>query len=108
MKIRHTPSLTVRIVVAKTTGFAFGLVWLYTLPENMSDTSWLFGVGMLLWYTTMGGFIGLAGIFSVHPIIHIPMPWWLRGPAIGGWMNFVLVLLAYDMVAEVYLSLIHI
>ncbi len=29
-------------------------------------------------------------------MLDLPLPWWVRAPMIGGWMNFVLTLLMYD------------
>ena len=48
---------------------------------------------------SLGAVIGVFGVYTSHPVLHIPLPWWVRAPAIGGWMNFVLTLFAYDQFA---------
>jgi len=48
--------------------------------------------------------IGVFGVFTYHPILKMPMPWWFRAPLIGAWMNFVLVLFAYDDLRAIMVS----
>ncbi len=93
------PSLITRVMVAKTLGFAFGLAGLILAPYFLPDAGWLPRIGFMLWYTTVGAFIGVAGVFTWHPVLKIPLPWWIRDPGIGAWMNFVLVFFAWDMIA---------
>jgi len=62
----------------------------------MPDADWLFRLGILFWYTTVGAIIGVYGVFTWHPILKLPMPWWFRSTVIGAWLNFVLVFFAYD------------
>ena len=52
--------------------------------------------GVLLWYPTVDAIIGVYGVFNYHPILKLPLPWWVRSLLIGAWMNFVLVFFAYD------------
>jgi hypothetical protein len=68
------------------------------------DVSWSLPWGVLLWYVTLGSVIGVFGVFTRHPVLQIPMPWWVRAPFIGGWMNFVLVLFAYDSLKHVAIA----
>lgn len=42
---------------------------------------------------TVGAFIG---VFTWHPILKLRMSWWFRSKVIGAWMNFVLMLFAYN------------
>lgn len=91
-----SPSLVARIAIGKAIGFAIGLAGLIFLPYVWPEADWLTRWGILLWYTTMGAIIGLAGVFSWHPVLKLPMPWWIRAPGIGAWMNFVLTFFAYD------------
>ena len=90
------PSLLLRIGVGKGIGFAIGLAGLVFLPYFVPDADWMIRIGMVLWYTTVGAVIGMFGVINYHPLIKLPLPWWFRGPWIGGWMNFVLVFFAYD------------
>ena len=32
------------------------------------------------------------------------MPWWIRAPVLGAWMNFVLTLIAYDTLSRFMLA----
>ena len=93
------PSLVLRITIAKATGMAIGLVGFVFLPVFVPEAGWMIRWAVLLWYTTVGAFIGVFGVIDWHPILRIPLPWWGRGPWIGGWMNFVLTLFAYDTLA---------
>jgi hypothetical protein len=61
--------------------------------------------GFLLWYTTLGAIIAIFGVFNWHPVLELPLPWWLRAPLLGAWMNFVLTLLMHDRLAEFSLEL---
>lgn len=92
----RNPSLVTRIAVGKVIGLVFGLLGFFLLPYFLSDADLLLRWGVLLWYTTMGAIIGVFGVFTYHPVLHLPMPWWFRAPMIGAWMNFVLTFFAYD------------
>jgi hypothetical protein len=89
-------SLLTRIAIGKGLGFLIGLIGFTLLPFMLPDSGWLLRWGLLLWYTTMGGMIGVMGVITWHPVLKLPMPWWFRAPLIGGWMNFVLAFFAYD------------
>lgn len=90
------PSLVTRIAIGKVVGFAFGLVGFIFLPYFWPDVSLLLRTGVLFWYTTLGAIIGVFGVFTYHPVLSLPLPWWFRAPLIGAWMNFVLTFFAYD------------
>ena len=100
-----TPSLVTRIAIGKLIGLFFGLVGFIFLPYFLPDVGWLVRWGVLLWYTTMGAFIGVFGVFTYHPILKIPLPWWIRAPIIGGWMNFVLIFFTYDLMQDFMLAM---
>lgn len=97
------PSLVTRIAVGKAIGFALGILGFFLLPSVMPDASFMLRLGFLFWYATVGAIIGAFGVFTWHPILKLPMPWWVRAPIIGAWMNFVLTLFAYDKFAELML-----
>jgi len=90
------PSLVTRIAIGKGIGFVFGLVGFIVLPYFYPDTDALLRWGILFWYITVGAFVGVFGVMTWHPILKLPMPWWLRSTLIGAWMNFVLTFFAYD------------
>lgn len=90
--------LIYRIGAGKAIGLVVGLIAFFGIPQFFSDSPMSLRVGVLLWYPTMGAFIGMFGIFSKHPVLKFSMPWWLRGALIGAWMNFVLTLIAYQQI----------
>ncbi len=98
-------SMLTRIAVAKAIGLVFGIIGFSMVPSLVSETNSLFRWGLLLWYPTVGAFIGAFGIFDRHPILDFRMPWWFRGPVIGAWMNLVLVFFAFDAIQQVFESL---
>ena len=100
------PSLITRIAVGKAVGFVIGLAGLLTLPYFWPEAGWLFRWGILLWYTTVGAVIGMFGVYTRHPVLKLPLPWWLRATIIGAWMNFVLVFFAYDQMEAALLSML--
>ncbi|NVK21694.1 MAG: hypothetical protein HWD86_04200 [Kangiellaceae bacterium] len=89
------PSLITRIVIGKTIGLIIGLIGFFTLPHIYPEASHMLRWGILLWYITFGAIIGIFGVFTYHPILKSPMPWWFRAPFIGAWLNFVLVFFAH-------------
>lgn len=90
------PSLITRIAIGKGIGFLFGLAGFILLPFFLPEADWLIRWGILLWYTTLGAIIGVFGVFTYHPVLKLPFPWWFRAPLLGAWMNFVLTFFAYD------------
>jgi len=98
------PSIIVRIAIGKAIGFVIGLAGFIALPFLVPEISWQLRWGILFWYTTVGAIIGVFGIFSRHPVLMIPLPWWVRAPLIGGWMNFVLMFFAYDQMEVVLIA----
>ena len=99
------PSLNTRIAVGKTLGTLFGLAgFIYLTVYPVGDDS-LLHWGILLWYTTLGAIIGVFGVYTRHPVLRVPMPWWFLAPFLGAWMNFVLTFFAYDTLAVAMASL---
>ncbi len=90
------PLLIPRIAIGKAIGFLMGLTGFVCLPWFVPEAGWLIRWGILLWYTTLGAIIGMFGVFTWHPVLKLPMPWWVRAPFLGAWMNFVLTFFAYD------------
>jgi hypothetical protein len=90
------PSLITRIAIGKFIGLIFGFIGFMTLPHIWPEADLLIRWGVLLWYVTVGAIIGVFGIFTWHPALKLPMPWWLRAPLLGAWLNFVLTFFAYD------------
>jgi hypothetical protein len=89
------PSLLTRITVAKLTGFTIGVIGFFAAPAFGIDDMKL-RVGILFWYAAVGAIIALAGVMTWHPVLKMKMPWWFMGPLIGAWMNFLLILFAWD------------
>jgi hypothetical protein len=99
------PSLMTRIVVGKTAGFAIGLVGLLLLPSLAPGIGWGLRLGFLFWYTTLGAIVAVFGVFTWHPVLRVPLPWWLIGPALGAWMNFVVTLLAFPTLRSLLVTM---
>jgi hypothetical protein len=100
----ENPSLVTRIAIGKGIGFLIGLAGFICLPYFLPDVGWLLRWGILLWYTTIGAVIGMFGVFTYHPVLKLPFPWWFRASVVGAWMNFVLVFFAYDFMAAMMVS----
>ena len=94
-----------RVGVGKLIGLVFGVLGFCLLPFFIEDPSMTLRVAILLWYPTVGAVIGMAGLFARHPIAKFPLHWWLRGLVIGAWMNFVLVLFAYDQFSVLVIAI---
>ncbi len=99
------PSLVTRIAIGEGVGCVVGLIGFIFMPYFYPESGWLLRWGILLWYTTVGGIIGIFGVFTRHPVLKLPMPWWVRAPFLGAWMNFVLTLFAYDTMKAVLVSM---
>lgn len=98
------PSLITRIAIGKLVGFIIGLIGFLVLPYIMSDVDLGLRWGVWLWYTTLGAIIGVFGVMTWHPVLKLPMPWFVRAPLLGAWMNFVLTLIAFDTLDTVMLA----
>ena len=101
----ENPSLVTRIAIGKLLGFALGLIGLIVIPFLWPDSSWMERIAFLLWYTTLGAFVGLVGVLDWHPVLRLPMPWWFSSTLVGAWMNFVLTLFIHDRLAEMMVEL---
>lgn len=99
------PSLVIRVAVGKALGLALGLIGFFALPLLWPEADILSRWGFLLWYTTFGAVIGVFGVFTYHPVLKIPLPWWFAAPMIGAWLNFTLTFFAYDMLQKAMISI---
>ena len=81
-----SPGLAKRVAIAKGVGFLFGLVGFLTLPYFWPEADWMVRWGILLWYATLGGIIGLFGVSTPHPVLKMNIPWWILAPVLGAWM----------------------
>lgn len=97
----RSASLATRVAIGKTIGLVVGLIGFFSLPALYPEVSWQLRWGVLLWYVTVGAVVGLAGVFTRHPVLMLPMPWWVRAPVIGAWMNFVLTFFAHREMTDV-------
>jgi hypothetical protein len=100
----ENPSLITRIGIGKGIGFLFGLAGFICLPYFLEDAGMMLRLGIMFWYTTVGAIIGVFGVFTYHPILKLPFPWWFRASLLGAWMNFVLVFFAYDVMSAMMVS----
>lgn len=93
MNLKH--SLIGRIAVGKLIGFLIGGLAFFMIPSVFPEAGIWLRCGVWAWYITLGAMVGLVGVITYHPVLKFQMPYWLRGIAMGAWMNFVLVLLLY-------------
>ncbi len=68
------PSLIRRAAIGKTIGLVFGLISFFILPMITPEVTLTFRFGVALYLIMMGGFIGIMGVFTYHPVLHMPMP----------------------------------
>ncbi len=97
-------SLTTRIAVGKGIGFLIGLLAFIFIPYFLPGSSTALTWGFFLWYITFGAIIGVFGVYTKAPLINIAIPWWFRGPYVGGWLNFIISLIAYDTLEQLMVS----
>ena len=98
------PSLFTRVAIGKGIGFVIGIIGFISLPYFLPEAGMMLRLGILFWYTTLGAIIGVFGVFTYHPVLKLPMPWWFRAPLLGAWMNFVLVFFAHDVMTDMMVS----
>lgn len=99
------PSLITRIAIGKMVGLIIGIIGFIMISMFWPDVPTMSKWAFLLWYITMGAIIGVFGVFTWHPILKLPMPWWFLAPWIGGWMNFILTLFIYDTLQGMMIDL---
>jgi len=93
----NNPSIVTRIAIGKLIGLLVGLLAFVVSPLFIPEIGLRLKIGIVLWYTTFGAIIGVFGIFTTHPVLKLPMPWWFRAPLIGAWLNFVLSFFCYEI-----------
>ncbi len=98
------PSLMLRIAVGKSVGFIFGLIAFFALPM-MGEPDLMFRLGLALWLIITGAMIGLMGVVTYHPLLHIPLPWWVRGPLIGMSTMLTLWLVAHERIDAIVINM---
>ncbi len=94
--MQPSKAIMYRVGAGKALGLAVGLAAFFLLPLFISEPSIMLRSALLLWYPTLGALVGLYGVFSYHPVMNFPLPWWFRGAIIGGWMNFMLTLFTQE------------
>lgn len=99
------PSLVTRVAIGKGVGLVIGLIGFGFFEIFLPGADWMLRWGVLLWYTTLGAIIGVFGVFTWHPVLKLPFPWWIRAPLLGAWMNFVLTFFAYDLMKAVLVDI---
>ena len=96
-----------RTIVAKTTGFVFGLIAFFLLPLLMEAPDLMFRFGLLAFYLTLGGLVAIVGVFDRHPAFPgLGLPWWIRGTLMGGWLALLVILFAYEPLALIISSVL--
>jgi len=96
--MKHT--LLNRIKVGKFIGFLAGGIVFFGSPFFGIDLDTRFGLGLWMFYITLGAMIGFMGMYDHHPMFKFKMPFWFRGIILGVSMHLLLVLLAYDNILQ--------
>ncbi|MFA5917854.1 MAG: hypothetical protein WC850_06500 [Candidatus Gracilibacteria bacterium] len=94
MKIKS--KITQRVGLGKGIGLIFGGFAFFIIPMILNNTSLFLRFGVWLWYITLGALIGIFGVMDNYPYLKLKIPFWFRGIMLGGWMNFVISLIAYN------------
>jgi hypothetical protein len=97
------------MVIVKSVGLVFGVIGFLELPNFLENVSITFRLAVLFWPITIAGVIGLSGFITKCAIINkCPLkkaPLWrafFRGGFVGAWMNFVLGLVLYEFILNLY------
>jgi len=85
---------------AKAAAFVFGVVLFFWLPHDAADYSDLQRWGILFWYPTVAGMIGVSSALKIEPFFGLPIHWWLRGLFLGGWLHLILVIFAANSMSN--------
>ncbi len=94
------PSMMVRIATGKIIGLVFGLLTILVISLIWAEVPSSFLWGLMFWYITLGAFIGIFGVYTSHPVLDIPFPWYVRAPIIGAWGNLVVALIGYEPMSQ--------
>lgn len=99
------PSLVIRVVVGKVSGLILGATAFVIVPLLELSHDPLITWGIMFWYATLGAVVGFSGGYD--PFYGKPaIPGWLNGVIVGSWMNFVMVLMAYDNLKGMMIALV--
>ncbi len=106
---KKSESIQHRMIIAKSIGFAIGLIGFLELPNLLPNVSLTFRLAFLFWPITVAGIVGLGGFITKCamtgkcPLKKSPLFRALfRGGLIGAWMNFVLCLFLYEFILNIY------
>lgn len=92
------------VAIGKLIGFLVGLAGFFMLPELLPDAPARLHWGILLWYVTFGAVVGAFGTSPQPEFIPVRLPWWLRAPLIGAWLDFVLTFFAWDQMKSLLVA----
>lgn len=88
-----------RISLSKLLGLAIGIFIAGLALEYVPEFSLYTAGGVILWFTLQGAIIGMAGIFTKHPVLKsFPLPAWFRGAMLGLGLHLVLGLLLFSQI----------
>ena len=88
-----------RMSLSKLLGLAIGISVAGVALQNIPELSLYTAGGIILWFTLQGGVIGMAGIFTRHPLFKSwSFPAWFRGAMLGMGMHLVLALLLFSQI----------
>ena len=74
LSLLQRPSLFTRMLIDKGAGLLIGIILFFTLQATWPNVDPLLPWGVLFWYVTGGAMIGLAGIYTRHPVLGLLLP----------------------------------
>ncbi|MEM6489961.1 MAG: hypothetical protein AAF677_17100 [Pseudomonadota bacterium] len=95
-----SPTLLSRLAVAKMAGLLIGLTGFLLLPLILPSAPDQARWAMLLWYPTVGAMIAMLDTLDKGEALPWRTPWWLRAMLIGGWMNFLAIMMGGPFMDE--------
>lgn len=98
-------SISNRIIVGKSLGFVLGGLAFFFLTRLNIPISTEFMLGLWFFYIILGAVIGLMGSMTHHPIFKFRMRAGFRGAIMGMVMHLMLVLLAFDQISQIAVSI---
>ena len=98
--VRQSP-LASAVAAAKFSGLVFGIIAVAVAVIFGTVPEWNLLLGIVLWYVTAGGIVGMSAGFDHLALYRVQKLWWIRGPLISLFMNLVLTLIAGLAVTEV-------
>jgi hypothetical protein len=94
MKIKS--KIIQRVGIGKAIWLIFWWIAFFIVPHILSDISIFMRFWIWLWYITLWAIIGIFWVMDNYPYLKLHINFWFRWALLWWWMNFILVLFAYN------------